>query len=73
MSSTAETPITTAELVKQFKTLQDDLLTVKEENEQLKAQLAAEKSPSPTTSEEKDADLQALIKALWLLPQDFPT
>ena len=67
MSSTSaegSAPITTKELVKQFQEMRALLKGVKEENEQLKAQLAAEKSPSPTTSEEKDADLRALIKAL---------
>ena len=65
MSSVSDnTPLTMKELVEQFKALQADLLAVKDENEQLRAQLTAEKSPSPTTSEEKDVDLQALIKAL---------
>ena len=66
-SSTLNAP-TMGEMIRQFNNelarILAEVIMVQEENKELCKQLKAEKSPSPTTSKEKDHDLKELIKTL---------
>ena len=67
MSSQSSNPlplIMMRDLIKQFNQMHAKVAAIWDKNQELCEQPKAEKSPSPTTSEEKDQDIKSPIKVL---------